>query len=88
MYLVLKFGFEDMQAQRIIIKGDVRNKASVNAAKMLGCKHEAIVRSDYIMSDGHRRDSFQASILDYEWPLIKTRLEIGLTLPSNTRSKL
>jgi N-acetyltransferase len=74
-YLLLKYAFEEMKCIRIQFKADQRNERSLRAIERLGAVREGILRNHYIVPDGTYRDSVYFSILDREWPNIKTRLE-------------
>jgi RimJ/RimL family protein N-acetyltransferase len=74
-YLLLTHAFERLGCIRVELKTDARNARSRAAILRLGAKEEGTLRSKVIMRDGHRRDSVHFSILDHEWPAVKTRLE-------------
>ncbi len=74
-YLMLRYAFEDMNCIRVQFKADQRNERSLRAIERLGAIREGVLRNHYIVPDGTYRDSVYYSILDTEWPLIKTRLE-------------
>ena len=40
---------------------------------------EGVLRAPMVCPDGHRRDSVYYSILDTEWPRVKTQLETALS---------
>ena len=74
-YLLLKYAFEEMGCIRVQFKADVRNEQSIRAIERLGARREGILRNHYVLQDGTFRDSVYFSILDREWPGVKTRLE-------------
>jgi RimJ/RimL family protein N-acetyltransferase len=73
-YLLLRHAFDDWDAIRVFFKTDARNLRSQAAIKKLGAQYEGTLRSQRILPDGFRRDSVYFSILDHEWPAVKTRL--------------
>jgi RimJ/RimL family protein N-acetyltransferase len=74
-YLLLEYAFETLGCIRVQLKADLRNERSWQAIERLGAKREGILRNHYIMPDGAHRDSVFYSILDREWPAVKSRLE-------------
>jgi RimJ/RimL family protein N-acetyltransferase len=77
-YLLLKYAFEQLNCVRVQFKADSRNERSIHAIERLGAVWEGVLRSHYIMQDGRLRDSVYFSILDREWPRVKSRLEAKL----------
>jgi len=71
-YLLLSYAFEKLQCKRVELKTDSRNKQSWNAIEAIGAQHEGVLRSHTLMNDGYRRDTAYFSILDSEWPNVKT----------------
>jgi hypothetical protein len=63
---------------------DERNEKSRDAILRLGAKQEGIVRHDFIMPDGRKRNSVQFSIVDEEWPDVQRRLEERLNVSSDS----
>ncbi len=66
---------ETWGAIRVCFKTDSRNARSAAAIRKLGAQYEGTFRSHRLLPDGYRRDSVFFSILDYEWPGVKARLE-------------
>lgn len=73
--LMLRHAFEVWQVRRLTLKTDERNVRSRNAILRLGANFDGILRAHVPASDGGIRNSAMYSILDSEWPQIKTRLE-------------
>jgi len=73
-YLLLQHAFEDWQAIRVFLKTDARNLRSQAAIKKLGGQYEGTLRSERLLPNGYRRDTVYFSILDDEWPSVKTKL--------------
>jgi N-acetyltransferase len=74
-FLLLRHAFETLGCLRVQIKADGRNERSKTAIARLGATYEGTLRKQRIMWDGYVRDSAYFSILDNEWPDVKTRLE-------------
>jgi ribosomal-protein-alanine N-acetyltransferase len=72
---MLRHAFENLGAIRVHFQADNRNTHSLNAIARLGAKNEGVLRKHVILPDGYARDSAMFSIIDDEWPGIKTRLE-------------
>jgi RimJ/RimL family protein N-acetyltransferase len=74
-YLLLRHAFEDLGAIRVQLKTDSRNLVSQRAIERLGAAREGLLRKHMIVQHGHQRDTVMYSIIDAEWPQVKTRLE-------------
>jgi RimJ/RimL family protein N-acetyltransferase len=74
-YLLLQFCFETLQTVRVQIKANDNNLRSRRAIEKLGATFEGIQRKDKILLNGNTRNSALYSIIDTEWPVIKTRLQ-------------
>jgi len=74
-YLLLRHAFESLGCIRVQIKTDSRNERSQKAIERLGAKKEGVLRNHMILPDGYIRHSVFYSILDSEWPKVKTNLE-------------
>lgn len=77
-YLLLRHAFETLGAIRVQLKTDLRNERSQRAIERLGAVREGVLRNHMILEDGSYRHSVYYSILDSEWPTVKTRLEVYL----------
>lgn len=78
--LLLGYAFETLGAIRVQLKTDARNARSRAAIERIGAKPEGVLRHLLLLSDGHRRDTAFFSILEWEWPAVKARLD-GLVAP-------
>jgi RimJ/RimL family protein N-acetyltransferase len=78
-YLLLKHAFEILGCIRVQFKTDARNHRSQKAIERIGALQEGVLRNHMILPDGHIRDSIFYSIIDTEWPMIKTKLEAMLS---------
>ncbi|MDP5274229.1 GNAT family N-acetyltransferase [Chengkuizengella axinellae] len=73
-YLLLKYGFEDLNLVRVQFRTDTRNDRSNLAIQKIGAKFEGSFRQEMILHDGYIRDSNVYSILDNEWVNVKEKL--------------
>jgi RimJ/RimL family protein N-acetyltransferase len=83
-FLMLCFAFERLNCIRVQFTTDEINETSCAAILRLGAKQEGIMRQDFIMPDGRKRDSVQFSIIDEEWPEVRRQLEEKLKTPSES----
>ncbi len=74
-YLLLRHAFETLGCIRVQFKADSRNERSLRAIERLGAIKEGVLRNHMIVLNDYIRDSVYYSILDSEWPGVKTRLE-------------
>jgi RimJ/RimL family protein N-acetyltransferase len=81
MYLMMQQAFEDLGYRRSEWKCNSLNQPSIEAAKRLGFTFEGIFRQSNVFK-GHNRDTAWFSIIDSEWPEIKSKLLKWLD-PSN-----
>jgi RimJ/RimL family protein N-acetyltransferase len=73
--LLLTHAFEVKKCIRVTLKTDSLNERSQAAILRIGAKFEGKLRSHRIRNDGTLRDSMYFSIVEAEWPLVKSRLE-------------
>jgi RimJ/RimL family protein N-acetyltransferase len=74
-YLLLTHAFETLGCLRVQLKTDLRNERSQRAIERIGGVKEGVLRKSLIMPDGYVRSTVVYSILDEEWPRVKSRLE-------------
>jgi N-acetyltransferase len=74
-YLLLSHAFEQLNAIRVQLKTHHLNVQSQQAIERLGAVKEGILRNLKIMPDGSYRHSVYYSIIESEWPQVKTGLE-------------
>ncbi len=74
-YLLLRHAFETLSCIRVELKTDALNERSRKAILRIGAKEEGIFRHHMLMPSGRVRDTAYFSIIDDEWPAVKTRLE-------------
>jgi RimJ/RimL family protein N-acetyltransferase len=77
-YLFLTHCFEALGCVRVALKTDGRNVQSQEAISRLGAVREGVLRK-HMTVKGYQRDTVYYSILDSEWPAIKTRLAARLS---------
>lgn len=79
-YLLLEYAFEELDCIRVEFKTDALNKISREALRGLGAVEEGTLRNHVVVEGGRLRDTVYYSILDSEWPAVKSDLERGLGL--------
>jgi len=85
-YLMLRHAFEEWGCNRVEFITDVLNTKSRRAIARLGAREEGILRSHMIMRDGRIRDSALYSVIQSEWPRVKSGLEATLAADDAVRS--
>ena len=85
MYLMMRRAFDEMGYRRYEWKCDSLNAPSRSAALRLGFQYEGTFRNAVVTKD-RNRDTAWFSILDAEWPALRTALEQWLS-PSNFDSE-
>jgi RimJ/RimL family protein N-acetyltransferase len=80
-YLLLRHAFEVLGCIRVQLKTDQRNLRSQQAMERIGATREGILRKHMILPDGYARSTVMYSILDDEWPRVKTHLEMLMGKP-------
>ncbi|MGA2375555.1 MAG: GNAT family protein [Candidatus Sulfotelmatobacter sp.] len=78
-FLMLRHAFEVWNCFRVELKTDALNLKSRNAILRIGAKEEGTLRRHVLTWTGRVRDSVYFSILDSEWPSVKTTLEQKLS---------
>lgn len=73
-FLLLRHAFEQLGAQRVSLKTDIRNTRSQNAMARFGAVREGVLRSTLTRRDGTRRDTVYYSVLPAEWPEVRAGL--------------
>ncbi len=74
-YLMLRHAFEEFGCIRVEFKTDSLNQRSRDAILRLGAKEEGTLRNHMLTWTGRIRHTVYFSIIDSEWPEVKTRLE-------------
>ncbi len=76
--LMLAHAFDEWRVHRVSLMTDARNRRSREAIMRLGARFDGVLRAARPASDGTIRDTAAFSILDSEWPAIRTRLSTRL----------
>lgn len=78
-YLLLRYAFEELNAQVVGFRTDHLNIKSQKAIQGIGAKHDGIIRCHMLRKDGMTvRDSYIYSILKSEWVDVKVLLQSKL----------
>lgn len=78
-YLMLRYAFETLGCIRVELKTDALNERSRRAIQRIGAKEEGLLRQHMITASGRLRDTVYFSVIDREWPEVKTALEARLS---------
>jgi RimJ/RimL family protein N-acetyltransferase len=76
--LQLDYAFESLGCRRVELKTDALNERARGALEALGATFEGIHRKHMLVREGENRDSAWYSVLDEEWPAVRTHLESRL----------
>ena len=76
--LLLGHAFEVMGCAAVEFRTHSLNLASRTAIERLGAHYDGTLRRQMRMPDGHLRDTRVYSILDSEWPTVRTHLDYTL----------
>lgn len=76
--LMLSHAFDTLGCRRVEFKTDSRNEPSRTALLGIGAQFEGIFRNHMVMPDGLMRHSAYFSVIDDEWPAVKSGLEASL----------
>jgi RimJ/RimL family protein N-acetyltransferase len=79
-YLLLLHAFETLGCIRVELKTDSLNEKSRAAILRIGAREEGTFRNHMITASGRIRHTVYFSILDSEWPAVKSRLQ-SMMLP-------
>lgn len=84
-YLLLKHAFETLGCIRVEFKTDSLNQQSRAALLRIGATEEGIFRNHMITESGRIRHSVYYSIIDSEWPGVRSMLEEKLSTSRDIR---
>ncbi len=73
--LLLEYAFETLECIAVEFRTHVLNHRSRTVIARLGAKQDGVLRQHRIMADGSYRDTVVFSILDSEWPTVKSHLQ-------------
>ncbi|HEY7612729.1 MAG TPA: GNAT family protein [Methylomirabilota bacterium] len=76
--LMLSHAFDHWRVHRVSLMTDARNQRSRNAILRLGARFDGVLRGDRAASDGTIRDTAAFSILESEWPAVRSNLQARL----------
>lgn len=76
--MLLTHAFETLGCQRVEFKTDAKNAQSRAALERIGAREEGTFRKHGLTAEGRVRDSVYYSIIDDEWPAVKTALAAKL----------
>ena len=76
--LLLTHAFQEVGLRRVEFKTDARNERSRGALAALGAEYEGTLRKHRVLPDGSPRDSAYYSVIDDDWPSVKTHLRTRL----------
>jgi RimJ/RimL family protein N-acetyltransferase len=71
----LAYAFEVLRAVRVEFVLDPENKASRRLVKRLGAKEEGLLRNHLTLPNGRVHDSIIFSIVDHEWPEVRSSIQ-------------
>ena len=74
-YLLLRHAFETLGLMRVEFKTDSLNDKSRRALARIGATEEGVFRRHMLTESGRVRDSVYFSVVDVEWPRVKTHIE-------------
>jgi N-acetyltransferase len=72
--LMLGYAFDELRCVAVEFRTHFFNFTSRAAIERLGAKLDGILRSHQVLPDGSRRDTVVYSILDIEWPAVRSNL--------------
>lgn len=78
-YLLFTHAFEVWAVHRVSLRTDARNAKSRRAIERLGAQFEGVRRAEVPGQDGTVRNSAYYSILQAEWPQVRSRLQTMLS---------
>jgi N-acetyltransferase len=76
--LMLTHAFEVLDCVAVEFRTHFFNFTSRTAIERLGAKLDGVLRSHQLLPNGSRRDTAVYSILDIEWPAVRTHLQFRL----------
>lgn len=79
--VMLTHAFDELGCLAVEFRTHFFNTVSRRAIERLGAKQDGILRSHQILPDGSRRDTVVYSIIDVEWPAVRTNLVFRLGRP-------
>ena len=77
--LLLAHAFESLKAIAVEFRTDWFNARSRAAIARLGAKQDGVLRNSFRRPDGSMRDTVVFSIIESEWPTVRTHLDFQLS---------
>ena len=74
-YLLLRHAFDELGLYRVEFKTDAKNERARRALAAIPAEFEGIHRRHMVVRDGERRDSAWYSVIDEDWPEVRSALE-------------
>ena len=81
--LMLGHAFDELNCVAVEFRTHFFNFTSRAAIERLGAKLDGVLRSHQVLPDGSRRDTVVYSILDIEWPAVRSNLQYRLDRNAN-----
>lgn len=81
--MLLGHAFEQLECIAVEFRTHFVNTQSRNAIERLGAKFDGVLRNHMVMANGSIRDTAVYSIINSEWPTVKTHLQFKLDMPRN-----
>ena len=79
--MLLRHAFEALDCIAVEFRTHFFNHASRRAIERLGAKMDGVLRNHQVMADGTLRDTCCYSIIQSEWPAVKTHLTYQMNKP-------
>lgn len=80
--LLLSHAFDTLECIAVEFRTSFFNHQSRRAIERLGAKLDGILRNHAVLPEGARRDTCVYSIIESEWPSVRTHLTFQLQRPS------
>jgi len=74
-YLLLRHAFDELGLYRVEFKTDEKNERARRALAALPAQFEGVHRRHMVVREGERRDSAWYSVIDEDWPEVRSGLE-------------
>lgn len=78
-WMLLQHAFESLKCIAVEFRTSIHNTPSRRGIERLGAKQDGILRNHQRHRDGTLRDTCVYSIIEGEWPAVKSRLQFYLT---------
>jgi RimJ/RimL family protein N-acetyltransferase len=85
--MLLAHAFENLGCIAVEFRTHFFNETSKRGIERLGAKMDGILRNHMISANGTLRDTCVYSIIESEWPTVKTHLQFNLSKPREPREQ-